>query len=768
MAKQQQKEQTIRDAVAQQERAASFHSGLKKRYGASRVATGAMANDPLASAQARKILSRSQADASEARSVSIRTNQLNNLIAESAQSQVSILSSIDGSLKKIERVSTSRRMDGAREDAEIKLRRRKKEIDVGLEHKVRRVRRKAPGGQDTGESSTGNFLKENLTIGNFLKYGAALVSVGNDAFQGYGKSKEWGTNPLMSGFASMLGGAGKGESVTNSIKKMVELGALGGMIAGPAGALIGAILGVVFGWIGGERATKFIEELLGKAKDKTLGDMKLDDFVGDDTPIGKAMKSVRNTVSDGIGKGVATVLSDTMERLPEFLFDKIVGEYEEYQLFEKEGFIEKYITPAFRGMKSAFEVMMTSFSASIQSGIELMKIHLANKLESLGDMLPAVFGDKLKSMASDIRGNATKKLEAVTSEFKSGLEAIEKRRLDQEEERRANKAKMDERNKARDEANSFENRWKGTERDEKGNRIRSGKTVEDAAAAALKGTARNFGANYDDPESWIRGGPKAKNSMKDRLHKGNINEKGVPTEGNPATGKVKRGAVDGSTLAVNQVPGSDIANAASEANAMEAKSPLKYQVPAEVLSATVKNESSGMLKNNVGDGGKSLGVTQMQQKALDDVNNAFGTSFAPSQIKDDYKSALKASALYMRLKLEETNGNIPEAMARYNAGWRGSAIPQAKAYSDKGMRDAEKRGLTSSVAPLAPKEKVAGLQLHGAAKENAALTRQQQSTAPTSVASTQVTQVNNQTDLTLPMPGIRFDDPIFMTSIRGR
>lgn len=203
---------------------------------------------------------------------------------------------------------------------------------------------------------------------------------------------------------------------------------------------------------------------------------------------------------------------------------------------------------------------------------------------------------------------------------------------------------------------------------------------------------------------------------------------------------IKAAAEFASKMADTQGPGGDIV------------------VPPEALAGIVAQESGGKSNVKAGDGGKSVGITQMKQVALDDVNQTFGTNFSQQQIMKDTNAALQAAALYLKLnmmrRMRAGDTDINSAIAKYNGS--GDAA-QKYAAQVAAKIDAYKVAQAPSASPtVAPVPKTTGQATAAISKENAALaSAPQQAASAQPVVISQPTSVQHSSTLQMPMPSSR-------------
>ncbi len=119
------------------------------------------------------------------------------------------------------------------------------------------------GGWGRGKGKGGMLKKAKLgkfaKYGKFLKMGGGVLSalsMGLDAWEGVGKSEEWGSSKTSSGIGAALGGTdGGGKGALLGMAK----GAAVGMMLGPIGAGIGALAGGLLGLVGGKNISKGLD-----------------------------------------------------------------------------------------------------------------------------------------------------------------------------------------------------------------------------------------------------------------------------------------------------------------------------------------------------------------------------------------------------------------------------------------------------------------------------------------------------------------------------
>jgi hypothetical protein len=701
-----------------------FRRGLRKKYGADNVAQGAVgsSSDAAALSHTRRVLGKrvkmAESDAADARHVAHETRNVNKLVSQHAQTQTSYLVSIDSTLKGMAKQTQTDRMEAAREKAEKKISRRKSIMsDLGA------FKRKF--GKKAGEIGEGakDFASDKFTIGNFLKYGAAIASTGYDMYQGGQKGKDWGVGTMLGGLIGGVAGSGKG-GFTNAVKKAVDLGTLGGMLAGPIGALVGAIVGGIAGWLGGEDVAKFFKDL--------------------------------------------------MDRIPETLFEKYTG------------MVDQQISKMWTSMLSAplagldwITKMGKTISLSMTTALKKLAAwfedSVGSMLVTMGKVLPGTAGDIITGMGASLKEDAAERKKKIDADYNSTKKQIEKESDDPNTlQNRYLKFRQDKLDKMEEE-NSFSNIYTRTARDKNGVRKVPRKELD-----FWEQTKTGLESAYNDLKDSDKEGqffPVMGSAPKTSPVPGGNRAKGMirPWALQPPkeTPEQVMSHINKSTMDVGDVPGADIKSMVGEANRTASSSNINFQVPAEAIAAIIAQESGGNLKKpQVGDGGKSVGITQMQQGALDDVNKEFKTNFTQDQIKSDYKTAIKASTLFMRLKLAQTNGNLPEAIRRYNGAgfqaerYKRDTIQKMSAIQQKQSQPA--LNVTSATPQILPmKQQDGGARLHVATIEGQALRDKptQVSASPSVVAP--VTNINSNKTLNMPLPSTRNDDSSLLNSYYG-
>jgi|WetSurMetagenome_2_1015567.scaffolds.fasta_scaffold353069_2 soluble lytic murein transglycosylase-like protein len=105
----------------------------------------------------------------------------------------------------------------------------------------------------------------------------------------------------------------------------------------------------------------------------------------------------------------------------------------------------------------------------------------------------------------------------------------------------------------------------------------------------------------------------------------------------------------------------------------------KFNFPNYVL-AMIQVESSGN-QYAIGDSGKSKGLMQIQEIAMQDVNEMYGTNFVTSDLFEITPN-LRIGILYLKLQTKRT-GNINNGVRAFNAGESGSKKGLGKDYLEK-------------------------------------------------------------------------------------
>lgn len=205
----------------------------------------------------------------------------------------------------------------------------------------------------------------------------------------------------------------------------------------------------------------------------------------------------------------------------------------------------------------------------------------------------------------------------------------------------------------------------------------------------------------------------------------------------PAVPSVMKPVTDVEKYTVGEVPGREIMTAAQVAGLSD---------PAK-LSALVKNESSGKLSNNTGDGGSAYGITQMHKPAIADVNKAYGTSYTPEMLAQDYKAALQAGARYFKMK--------DESFAKYNGGGDKNYVQKAETTIAK-INGPANLAVAAAPVPVAPPSATRGDKIATASAEAKESTKV--ASAPPSVVNAPSTTINHNSTVNLPLPNIRNAD----------
>jgi hypothetical protein len=216
----------------------------------------------------------------------------------------------------------------------------------------------------------------------------------------------------------------------------------------------------------------------------------------------------------------------------------------------------------------------------------------------------------------------------------------------------------------------------------------------------------------------------------------------VPTK----SPKQSKGVQINPDMSVGSINGSDITAAANFASKIGDPNVV---VPPEALAAVVAKESGGDSKVGAGDGGKSVGITQMKQIALDQVNKMYGTNFTQEMIKNNTNAALQAAALYLKWNLSRSGNDLNKAIAGYN----GSG-PMAQSYAQDVSSKIESFKTASAPPTISPVPKTSGSTVASVSGQNKAMQDQANSQksggAPVVVSNN--TNVENKSTINMPIP----------------
>lgn len=618
--------------------------GLRKKFATQAVADAALSSDRGAKTHARQVISH---NATVERSA-IRGERIAQVISQSEQQQVSYLVSIDQTLKDMRAVIV-------RQNAELK---RAQSVNAALQHRVEAKKqslvvkkRPLPKPKDSPDvmDEVGGGLKDMLSMGNMLKYGAATVSTGYDVYQGVSKSSEWGVHPAVGGLASLFGGSGKG-GMTQAVKKAVDLGTLGGLLKGPIGALVGVILGGVSGWIGGEDLAKF--------------------------------------------------MTDLIKHVPSIIMDKMRANFD-LNIKDLENLVSNKMEDTWTNLKDMGENLIIAIKKTFTTILAGFKDRVGDVFKSLGAAIPGLgfLGDVGAAWSND----AQKDRDNLDTEDQVTRKARQERRQERDTKRQNERDQQQKEYDEQKNKGTFEEITKGY--------VKEGKVRVPEALQPILGMPPG-------PEP-IKAPPQSQ-----------------------APSNIK------SDLSVGEVSGDDIKIAASMASSMGDQS---VQVPASALAAVVDKESSGIKSRISGDGGKSIGITQMGEAALEDVNKAFNTTFTQDQLKRDHKQSLMAAALFLKLKLQKNNGDVRASLSDYNGG--------SSKYSDDAMARIGAIPQESKVNLSPPEQKKTGNRLSTASVEVADAKQAPTATPAPPVMATNVTTVNNTRVTNAPIPTTHNDEP---------
>lgn len=649
--------------------------GLKKNYSLSAIADSALQNDPTARSVARRIFGKGTSAAdidgtpTSERYTGNKIQQLSAVLSHQQHEQTAVLLSIDHTLKELRRNDQKATMVADTTESEGTIKR------LRAPDAFPTFRSSGKALSETGSElgkGVGKFAKDNFTIGNFLKYGAAIGSIGYDAYQGANKSAEWGTHPAMGAAAGMIGGAGKG-GFTLALKKAFELGTIGSMLAGPVGALVGAIIGAISGWIGGESMAKLMDTSLEKAK----------------TSFVDAFAFIATSIEHGIN-GIGDIWKDRFD----------------------------WIGDKFKGIIQ-----------SIRSGMLLVLANIQDQWAAGFDMMSKVPGmGGAKAIGDQLHGYAA-----------------------------ANRDESDKLRKEEDDRVLNRDRQKYKERD-----------VRDAQVD-LKGG--DLPADFSPPKSVLAdakpASPTAALTITKPGKKTNSFTSGFmpvvsPTSPERITSAPDNGVKVSGDLTVGDVPGDDIKAAVKAANAlMGINGRITDQLAPHILAANIAAESGGKLDVSSGDGGDSVGIGQMKQIAIDDINQAFGTRITHDAVKKDYRVALLASALYLRLlqSRSPTHSTI-DALAAYKGGGDAGMANAMNVIDKAGAID-----YSSSVTPVAPEPSEKGMKLVRASTENSDLTRENSNRGVGSIVPINAPTINNvdqSSTINTPIPPMRNSEQTFV------
>ncbi len=615
---------------------AGLSKGLKEKYSLENVTGSLLGGGNIANNLAKRMFG--EKEKKEKNQSGSKVSKLQDLITKSDETQSTYLMSIDSTLKEIQ-ASFDLLFDKQREsNYESKL--GKKGTLSSLFGRKNDGDKKDSGGPGIGGllglSALASMLSK-LPISKILKLGAGIagaVSAGFDAKAGMEKSSQWGVSKASGGVGAFLGGMESG--MGNAVKKALELGAMGTLIAGPIGGIVGAILGAIAGYFGGEATAKFIDEAFEKSR-----------AIYTDT-----LDAIYTNLAKGLMK-----LKEVGEDLYHMVFD----------------------------FGTDFQTTVGGIFMNMLAGVQE---RFGGMASTIGRLLGI---DKLKNFGDEQVAAGTAKRDSA-----------EQNRIDRDQsisERESGKLK--ERNQARE---VFE----------------------------IKDPNSNVYSKPAPPP------PKQISSAS-------------ATSTSPTPNKAK-GAIIQSDLTVGEVPGDAIKAAADFASKMGDAS---ITVPPEALAAIVAKESGGKLSVGAGDKGASVGITQMKQVALDDVNMTYGTQFSQEMVKNNYEAALQAAALFLKLQLQRKKGNLSKAIAGYN----GSG-PMAENYSADAMGKINNFKMASAPAvSITPTPKTTGQSLASLSTENAAMAATQtQATSGQPIVVNTNNNVNNNQTIAAPIPNTRNDD----------
>jgi hypothetical protein len=693
-----------------------FHRGLQKKYGAAELTRNSLqTHDPLAAAATNRLLGKkvaiAESNAQEAKSSAHASKNALKVISQNEHHQTSYLVSIDNTLKQMDRKMVEARQKGVRDEAQSKVHQIKREHNKMFPKRNRRQADHLKTKESVGKgpdlfSTIKNFLGENFTIGNMLKYGAVLASTGYDAYQGFSRPDDFGGGPLMGMLGALIGGTGQG-GMTQGIKKMIDLGTIGGLLAGPVGALVGTILGAIGGYIGGKEVANFMRDAL----DRLL----------------------ENVWNSNMHRLQSAVLKP-FNAIGDALYDALTG-------------VGDFLGDIGRQVMGIASNMLANVKESFGNHLKGM-----SKVPGLGWL--SDIGDWWVNSAQKTRDEAAARDQETQQRQRESRSARDKKETEKRKIR-------DNKQTTKDTYHSMENvarRTIGMETRMDGTLLDDAKSklgeAMDAANKMIPGGIPQLPSTDTPPP------PAAKtDTPAPKVEKQDTSPKKVsdPNE------LIK------ADLSVGQVPGADIKAAAKAASEMPDKhGNTDMTVKPEYLATLVAKETSGQFSKTVGDGGKSLGIAHMGQSAIEDVNKAFGTQYTHDEIKKDYKKALLAAGLFFRLKLKQNDGNPRAAFKSWNGSGFAAENYSHDAMVKMSAIPAQPVPQQSNVAAIAPQVKTSGLKIDQGSRENKwieVLQRFQQVQPQPMINQTNVN--NKKTSVHTPDPATRNPEPTLITSIYG-
>jgi Ca2+-binding EF-hand superfamily protein len=716
----------------------------------SRFAPSNSGSDAHTQKQVLRRISNVAADTSE---MSRRERQIHATLNQSAQTQASLLTSIDHSLKNmLSHMATEKQRSAAR-SAENKIKQLRSDAAKDHARYSKSHGNRSMGGKDSKLKRIAEASKkfgkkavekagDAFDVASFLKYGAAIASTGFDAFKGFQNASGSGESGVLGALSGFMAGSGKG-GLGMAVKKSLDLATIGHMISGPTGALFGAVSGGLAGFIGSNEFLGFVKDSL-----KNL--------------YGTYLRKVGDVIASGIEK-----LLDPVEEMSFKLLD---------------GIRTNVIDPVMTAVKDWFRnVIGGAFEK------------LSNILRKLG------FNDTADKVAGIVQQG---KKEKVVDEIQHVLD-----RYEREDDRKRELEEIKRKRDARAEKGSFVRAFHEIS-DDAQTRVKrndGGGSIMDGLLAPLTsaygGIQRLSGGLGELASSVLGGNPveqitsfmkklgidsldKLSPQMQEGI-KGGFQKVGLKyedliraldenTKANEEEIKARRADKDPSSkYRVGQIPGYAVQDVAEAANNMIPKSGTTDlpKISPERLASMVQVESSGNPNVKPGDGGKSHGVMQMKAEALADVNKHFGMNLKMTDLADPM-TAMMAGALYYRLRAKGKTTEMG-AVAAYNGSGEQSYEYAMKVLDVEKSRSPMPMNMPDvppQVAPVPAAVPPKGVQLTTKNAENRTLNYNRElavNRAPGSqlpmVLAPQTT-VNNKNDTVLMNIPIRSNEPTLMDS----
>jgi hypothetical protein len=437
-------------------------------------------------------------------------------------------------------------------------------------------------------------------------------------------------------------------------------------------------------------------------------------------PMGALMGIIIGGISGWIGgKQLSQFVQDTIEHAPKAIMEKIKANITS-NTNELKNMVMNKMEDTWDNLKEMGENLIALISDTFTSIYAGLKSKMGSAFKALG---AATGIDVLKNAGDHWEASAQATRDQLEKEAKERENAHKARRAAREDERAKKRNTQDIEQKSLNDATELGNVA-----------VKAGFRPISLRPEEAKGIANDAKALYEGGKKMLGFGDKEEKPSTSPT-KADNREKIQPD------------------LSVGDVPGTDIKEAAMRASTMYGDN--KVRVPAEALASIVAQESNGRFNQASGDGGKSKGVTHMQQDALDTVNRNFKTTFSQDEIKRDYKQALLAAALYMKIQLSKNKGNVKAALKGYNGDG-----PMAEKYSDEtsARMDALKQPTpTPSLQPPEPKKTGATVQTASVEVQDAKREKAAPAAAP-SVVQSNVNVVQKKM-INGPIPSTRNDEP---------